>query len=61
MATHIPTGMWPRSPGDWENLGLGGYTLDTTYWFAIKTRDEAGNWSPLSNVVSGMPMGSGGG
>ena len=26
----------------------------TTYYFALKTRDEASNWSALSNVVKVM-------
>ena len=28
-----------------------GAELNTVYYFALKTRDEAGNWSGLSNVV----------
>lgn len=30
-----------------------------TYYFAIKTVDESGNWSALSNIASGMTMCSG--
>jgi hypothetical protein len=28
-----------------------GLTRGTTYWFAIKTVDDAGDWSAISNVV----------
>jgi hypothetical protein len=55
-ATHSPNPVT-----DWSaSLGNGGQPdsativgLDTTeaYWFAIKTRDEAYNWSPISNNV----------
>jgi len=31
---------------------VNGLTAGTTYYFAIKARDEAGNWSKLSNVIS---------
>jgi chitodextrinase len=55
----------PRSGGTEESLEItipaqsliaqsaSGADIDTTYYFAIKTVDEAGNWSVLSNVASG--------
>jgi predicted CXXCH cytochrome family protein len=33
-----------------ENLNVG-----TTYYFSLKTRDTAGNWSPASAAVSALP------
>lgn len=33
-----------------------GLTPSTTYWFALRTVDEAGNWSPLSNIVSATTL-----
>jgi hypothetical protein len=35
-----------------ESFTVTGLTAGTTYWFALKTRDEAGNVSELSNVAS---------
>ena len=29
----------------------------TTYAFAVRSRDAAGNWSAISNVVTGTPSG----
>jgi hypothetical protein len=40
----------PLSPGDAEALALTGLARGTTYYFAIKSVDDSGNWSPLSNV-----------
>jgi hypothetical protein len=48
-ATGEPT---PRSARAQEFYTLAGLTRSTTYYVAIKTRDEAGNISPLSNVLS---------
>lgn len=40
----------PQPPGTTEYAVVRGLTQGTTYWFAIKTSDHAGNWSALSNV-----------
>jgi hypothetical protein len=42
----------PQPAGSIETFIVTGLTLDSTYYFAIKTADEVPNWSPLSNVVS---------
>jgi len=31
-----------------------GLTTDSTYYFALWTRDDAGNWSDISNIASGQ-------
>ena len=41
----------PRPSGSLESHMVRGLTRGTTYWFAIKTRDDAGNWSRISNVL----------
>ncbi len=42
----------PQLAGSAESLTVHGLTPSTTYWFAIKARDEVPNWSALSNVVT---------
>jgi hypothetical protein len=42
----------PRVSGSAESFTVTGLAASTTYWFALKVRDDAGNLSPLSNVVS---------
>ncbi len=49
-ATAVPLGA-PSAPGSSQATVLTGLTPGTTYYFAIKVGDEAGNWSPLSNVL----------
>ncbi len=41
----------PRPSGSAEQVVVRGLTSGTTYYFAIRTRDDAGNWSGVSNVV----------
>jgi hypothetical protein len=41
----------PRVAGTTQNVTVHGLTNGTTYWFAMRTRDDAGNWSGISNVV----------
>jgi hypothetical protein len=57
-ANHHSQGMFPRDSGQPESITLGGFSTNTTHWFAIKVRDEAGNWSSLSNVIAGLSGGS---
>lgn len=47
--TGLPT---PAMPGTTERYSIGGLTSGSTYYFAIKTVDDAGNWSSISNVVA---------
>jgi hypothetical protein len=41
----------PLVAGTRQSTVVRGLTRGTTYWFAIKTLDDAGNWSFISNVV----------
>lgn len=41
----------PRAAGTRQRTVVRGLTRGTTYWFAIKTVDDVGNWSPISNIV----------
>jgi len=42
----------PEPAGTWQNFTLTGLTPATTYYFAIRAVDEAGNAGATSNVVS---------
>lgn len=42
----------PTAAGTVQTYTVSGLTADTTYFFAIKSVDEAGNWSAISNVTS---------
>jgi phosphodiesterase/alkaline phosphatase D-like protein len=42
----------PAAPGTSQSYTVTGLLPATTYWFAIKTADDVGNWSLLSNVAS---------
>lgn len=53
-ATLIDPGPVPGAPLSLANFTVTGLNPLTTYYFAIRTADEIPNWSPLSNVASGM-------
>lgn len=57
-ATPVATSA-PGSPGTPHCEFVGPLSTCQTYYFAVKTRDEAYNWSSLSNVVSGSTSCSG--
>lgn len=42
---------WPLAHGETQCQSIYNLVGDSTYWVAIKTRDERNNWSDLSNVV----------
>jgi hypothetical protein len=42
----------PHAAGTAETFTVTGLAASTTYFFAVKTRDEVSNWSDLSNVVA---------
>jgi hypothetical protein len=42
----------PLASGSTQSFNVTGLQAATTYYFAIKTQDDAGNWSGISNVVS---------
>jgi len=50
-ATTIPGVPGPMAPGTPRRFVVRGLTNGILYWFAIRARDDAGNWSNLSNVV----------
>jgi chitodextrinase len=51
-ATQVTGEPAPAAPGTSQSHTVTGLQAATTYWFAIKTADDAGNWSLISNVVS---------
>ena len=42
----------PKAPGEDETHSVDGLAIGNRWYFAIKTVDDAGNWSELSNVPS---------
>ena len=50
-ATTISGAPVPRVAGTKQNVTVNGLTNGTTYYFAIRTQDDAGNWSGLSNLL----------
>ena len=50
QATGLPR---PSTPGSSESGTVRGLNPDTEYYFALKTADNVGNYSPLSNSVMG--------
>ncbi len=50
-ATPVASVPAPLPAGTTQRTVVHGLTQGVTYWFAIRTVDEAGNWSALSNVV----------
>ena len=51
-ATQVTGEPAPKVAGSAESFTINSLTANTTYYFAVKTADEATNWSGLSNVVS---------
>lgn len=47
-AQELPRRPMPLPAGQTQHLTVSGLTPGATYYFALKTRDEADNWSPLS-------------
>lgn len=52
-ATVVPNPPAPLAAGTRQTFVVTGLTPATQYWFAIRTVDDAGNWSAISNVVTG--------
>ena len=42
----------PSAPGTRESFVVAGLDTGKTYYFAVRTSDDAGNWSPISNEIS---------
>lgn len=51
QSTLVPGLPAPQSAGTRQSVAVQGLTQGTTYYFAMRTQDDAGNWSPLSNVL----------
>ena len=51
-ATSVTGEPTPGASGASQSYTVTGLQPATTYWFAIKTADDVGNWSIVSNVVS---------
>jgi hypothetical protein len=49
-ATQVATPPPILAAGSAQSYAMTGLTGSTTYYFALKTRDEAGNWSAISNL-----------
>ena len=61
-ATNVTVSDPPQSPGNEELIQVSGLQSNTTYYFAIKTRDEAGDHlAAISNVASAHTLSGGGG
>ena len=48
----------PAAPGAAQSMQVRGLARQTTYYFALRTQDEAGNLSALSNVPSATTLDS---
>jgi len=53
QASNEPT---PQIAGSAESMTVSGLATSTTYYFAIKSKDEAGNESDLSNIANGTTL-----
>ena len=51
LATHLNTSMLPGPSGTKERLTVFNLTYGVAYYFAVKTADDIGNWSLLSNIA----------
>ncbi len=55
-ATQVANVPFPRPAGGAESFTVTGLTAGTTYYFAIKAYDDAGNYATISNVPSQTTM-----
>ena len=51
-ATQVVGEPTPRVPGTAQSMTISGLTPNTLYYFALRTMDESGNTSGLSNIAS---------
>ena len=56
-ATAAPDMPLPAVPGSRQTYVLDGLTPGVICYLALKTADQAGNWSAMSNVIARMPQG----
>ena len=52
LCTQVPGEPVPAAAGTTQTFTVTGLNYGTTYYFALKTSDERGNWSTISNVVA---------
>lgn len=52
LAQRAQTTPQPARAGTKQGIKITGLEPSKRYYFALKTSDESGNWSPMSNVVS---------
>lgn len=51
-ATRVPQVSQPQPAGYFENFAVNGLNPDITYYFALRTADEAPNWSEISDFAT---------
>jgi chitodextrinase len=51
LATPVPGVYPPQASGSAESASVSGLVPSTTYWFSLRTFDEVGNGSDLSNLL----------
>ncbi len=56
-ATAVVNPPFPAPPGQPDSVTVEGLDFLTTYYFALKIRDEYGNPSPISNLATGTTLG----
>ena len=49
VVSGVPT---PLAAGSVQSVTVTGLSPNTQYWFAIKTVDDIGNWSGVSNIAT---------
>ena len=52
LANEVPGMPTPMTPGSKQTVVVRGLSRDTTYYFAIRAEDDAGNLALISNVVT---------
>jgi hypothetical protein len=58
-ATKLNLAMLPGVSGTTDRLSIFGLMQETAYYFAVRTKDEAGNWSKVSNIAYLAPAAAG--
>jgi|GEM_PF-1528557 len=58
-ATAVSAVPVPGAAGAQESFGIGDLEAGTTYYFAVKTSDDVGNVSAISNIAEATPQGAG--